>query len=77
MTPSHRDTPYTNRSIIVPHAIINSGSVSQISEMEVFLTTKLRQNPDIVAKLITARDAKKKADTAQADAKRTYDNLKR
>ena len=28
LSPSQRDTPYTNRSIIVPHAIINSGSAS-------------------------------------------------
>ena len=41
-SPSQKDTPYTNRSIIVPHAIINSGSASQFSDMEAFLTAKFR-----------------------------------
>ena len=45
--------------------------------MEAFLTSKFRGQQDIFAKLITARDAKKKADTVQADAKRTYEELKR
>ena len=76
MSPSQHDTPFTNRSILVPHAIINSGSASQISDMELYLSAKFRAHPDVLAKWASAQEAKKKADKAHADARVAYTQTK-
>ena len=76
MSPSQHETPFTNRSIIVPHAIMNSGSASQISDMELYLSAKFRAHPDVLAKWASAQEAKKKADKVYADARVAYTQTK-
>ena len=76
-SPSQKSSPLSNRSVIVPHALANSGSASQISVMESYLVGKLRSHPDLLFQFTSAVEAKEKADRAQADAKRTYEEMKR
>ena len=72
-----RDSPQSNRSMVAPNNLVNSASAAQLSVMGDFLSEKLRSHPDILATFHAARDAKKKADLAQAEAKKNYEETKK
>lgn len=76
-TASQKQALKTPKNITLVQPPENSGATSQLSDIEAYFSEKFRENPQILEQFRQAREDKKRADQAQAEAREVYEQTKR